>query len=587
MFKKPPSTKTSSPLRSSERRKLRNSLASRFSVEQNIADDLFPDPIYSAKFKTHLDQPGVLYLDSSGNARWFTVSHSEELVPSVFTLIKHPNLLPSFWTGAGVVPALLNGADLMAPGVIHHPKDVSESQLVSICRYSRDPASGDARLSSPVAVGRAAMSGASLTTTAKGKAVLVLTTWKDALWDIGTKADGDLPDFPLKVSEAESQELEQSLVTESSSSPPPVEEQISPLQFRVCSPQEISELLRISLVHAITKVAQSELTFPITSSTFSSSFVLPSRPAFPSALLHVEEPINPLDIGIKGSTHKTFAAFLKSAEKENLLTLKQPQKHSNQTDILITSVNTSHPAISELPSFQSLGDIEQKAAKKAERERVENDANMKHAQNVEVNILFMPHGKTLPLFEKIGRTTATYTVEELKQVLSTYIAKNQLANPEKQAFVNLDTLLESSISSKAKFETEIGMKREELVAAIVAEMQEWYEIRAPGKEVLRKKGTINPIEIGVKMKQGNKAVTTIHGFEPFLVVEPNTLADNLRKLCAGSTSIGQIPGKPANAGVEVTVQGKQTTAVEAYLISKGIPKHWIKVKKDSQTKKKK
>lgn len=56
MFKKPPSNiKTSAPLRSSERRKLRNIIAATFSLEQEVVDsDLFPEPIFAAKFKTGL-----------------------------------------------------------------------------------------------------------------------------------------------------------------------------------------------------------------------------------------------------------------------------------------------------------------------------------------------------------------------------------------------------------------------------------------------------------------------------------------------------------------------------------------------------
>lgn len=88
-------------------------------------------------------------------------------------------------------------------------------------------------------------------------------------------------------------------------------------------------------------------------------------------------------------------------------------------------------------------------------------------------------------------------------------------------------------------------------------------------------------------------MTTCHGFEPFLIIQADSLAEDLRKLCAGSTSsqcfhchetsltvciVGPIPGKPASAGVEVSVQGKQTAAVANYLISnKGIPKRWVHI----------
>ncbi|EEB89986.1 hypothetical protein MPER_11865, partial [Moniliophthora perniciosa FA553] len=54
------------------------------------------------------------------------------------------------------------------------------------------------------------------------------------------------------------------------------------------------------------------------------------------------------------------------------------------------------------------------------------------------------------------------------------------------------------------------------------------------------------------------------------------------KVCAGaplvtSHSVSPIPGKPAGAGLEVLVQGKQAKAVTEYLLGKGVPKKWIEV----------
>jgi translation initiation factor 2D len=104
----------------------------------------------------------------------------------------------------------------------------------------------------------------------------------------------------------------------------------------------------------------------------------------------------------------------------------------------------------------------------------------------------------------------------------------------------------------------------------------------------------------MKVRQGRKAATLISGFEPFLVVDAEEMAEDLRKACAGATSgmsspvivvwsvtvffffvflrvVSPIPGKPAGSGNEVLVQGKQSTIVLEYLLGKGIPKKWIEV----------
>lgn len=76
------------------------------------------------------------------------------------------------------------------------------------------------------------------------------------------------------------------------------------------------------------------------------------------------------------------------------------------------------------------------------------------------------------------------------------------------------------------------------------------------------------------MRQGRKASTLTRGFEAFLI-DAEEMADELRKTCAGATSVSPVTGKGPNAGMEVLVQGKQAQAVSDYLTGKGVPKRWI------------
>ncbi|KAI6020570.1 hypothetical protein EDC04DRAFT_2736598 [Pisolithus marmoratus] len=51
------------------------------------------------------------------------------------------------------------------------------------------------------------------------------------------------------------------------------------------------------------------------------------------------------------------------------------------------------------------------------------------------------------------------------------------------------------------------------------------------------------------------------------------MAEELRRICAGSTGVSPLPGKPTRS--EVLVQGKQTKVVVDFLLSQGVPKKWI------------
>lgn len=137
MFKKPLSNiKTSAPLRSSDRRKLKQRVVTAYQISSEDGDLLVPDGIMSTKFSTHVDEHGVsrsvdttslthpsfvsdqvAYIDPEGNPLWFTIGKgNEELVPSVYTLWKKQDLLPFLTTPSAVIPILVGGADLMIPG---------------------------------------------------------------------------------------------------------------------------------------------------------------------------------------------------------------------------------------------------------------------------------------------------------------------------------------------------------------------------------------------------------------------------------------------------------------------------------------
>lgn len=79
-----------------------------------------------------------------------------------------------------------SGSDLMIPGVItilpshSHALPLKEDTLVCVVPY---------RSTVPVAVGRMAISSNQIRDGEKGKAVFTIQTYKDALWERGSKAD--------------------------------------------------------------------------------------------------------------------------------------------------------------------------------------------------------------------------------------------------------------------------------------------------------------------------------------------------------------------------------------------------------------
>ncbi|KAJ6482936.1 eukaryotic translation initiation factor SUI1 family protein [Mycena vitilis] len=598
MFKKSLNAKTSSPLRSSDRRKLKQRVVASFGISPEDGDLLVPEGILSVKFHTHLNEPGIAYLSPEGDPLWFTLGKgSDDLIPTVYTLWKRPKLLPFLSTPAAVIPVLVGGADLMIPGVVHLTPSLKEGQLVSISQYTHGE---NPTLSSPLSVGRMALPSDQIQAgrQEKGKAVYVLHTWKDHLWDMGSK-----PDVPEAVSFAAAPEPAQDMANDeqndNASPPPPSEHPGEEVPEEITAdttsaapsyaPNEISAFLHASLLQALSTLL-SELptsAFPISASIFYSTYVLPYRPAFPDSVLPIESgSLNPQDITIKTSGHKSLTAFLKSAEKASLLTLKAPPKHGQQTEVVVTGVNSSHPSVMAHRSYVTVKDIEAKAAKKAQREEQLKEEEQDSSHWVEIKELWKPHLRSVELFEAFGGSSKTlYELAEVRAMLNNYITSNTLVNPREQAYINLDSLLSTTIAPKPKKVkgTESVpaatpaefMKRDELTKRILEQMQSWHEVRVPRQDPVVKKGALKPIQVVVKIRQGRKASTLISGFEPFLVLSGEEMAEDLRKICAGATSVSPRGG--GVPGLEVLVQGKQANVVVDYLTTKGIPKKWIEV----------
>ncbi|PPQ97911.1 hypothetical protein CVT26_002997, partial [Gymnopilus dilepis] len=446
MFKKPLSNlKTSAPLRSSDRRKLKQRLVASYSLTPEEGDLLCPEGILSVKFSTHVGGHGVAYLDpESSDPLWFALGkHANvnptansnanandregELIPTVYTLWKKQDLLPFLSTPAAVVPILVGGADLMIPGgqfpfcllliIIHCPPSLPKDALVAIRQYSRKPqpqasSGSDSLPSLPV-----------LSPPLAGKAVLVLHTWKDCLWDMGRKGDGPGDTVLTSTGSADKEEEESEESGEESdeeeegeegaakdgdaaSPPPPSEPSDAPsppsqpqaggpssssvppsvstptIKY---TPAEISSLLTLALHQAISSTLKAlpPSAFPIPATQFYSNYILPSRPAFPWVVLppsssssgtgtgttnataassspskeQSDEPprVEP-EITIKSSTHKSLTAFLKSLEKSSPPLLSLKPAPSNKSDVVITAVNTTHPAVLAHKAFVTVGE---------------------------------------------------------------------------------------------------------------------------------------------------------------------------------------------------------------------------------------
>ncbi|KAF7974404.1 hypothetical protein HWV62_12252 [Athelia sp. TMB] len=573
MLQQPLKLKSSVHLQPSDRRQLKQRVLQAFPNVRELELELVPKELMLVGFKTHLDERGAVYLGPNGDPLWFTIGKdSEEIIPTIYTLWKHPDLLPTLTTVPEEIPALTGGENLsISKGPflsqthqhgdvhpIHHKLVVGVpaapplqlNQLVAIAQDFSTSASPKA--GPPLAVGRMTVSGEELSALVKkqGKRtkkhpVSVVHAWKDCLWGIGT--DTEVPE-PRDIAEAESD-------GEAIAEP---------------TPEEVTSILRTALLQSISSslLELPPSAFPIPADIFYNTHILPFRPAHPPFT-------TPIDI--KGSSHKSLAAFLKAAEKEGLLQLKERRMHKN-TELLVACVYEQEGTAAHQEHTTSQ-DVNEKWAGKAKAAKTEKKPN-KPSKVKEMRIKEYRKASSqqaVAFVEAAGGDADTlYTMPGLERLITGYVASQNLTNANNAACVDVDDLLRATIAWEKQGHKTEDIKfimRSKLTQRIMFKFQPWHKICVDGHDPVAREGPVKPISVVVKARNGDVS-TRVSGFEPYMI-EADFLANELNTICASADS--GSPAQPeSKKGRAVLVRGNHIVVVEELLVSMGVPKRCIK-----------
>ncbi|KAG0034936.1 hypothetical protein BGZ82_005547 [Podila clonocystis] len=614
MFKKPvASLKSFSPLRSSDKRKLRDEILASFpelkEMESPIPDTpintvITPEGLQSAKFTSYIEEPGTLYTDAEGIPLWFKISSSKKdslIVPSLYMIWKFPTLIPGLTTWNPVVDKLKNGADLMIPGVITantEIPDIEEGSLVVIlARGNRYP----------LAIGTMAVSGKVIassrgTVPPKGKAVHILHVHEDQLWILGNKQnlpsdwasgpkpglgdeyestdgeDGDATDEDDVWEQADSletnvvvdvkgkgrAELDDAPVTEGCEGQQATNEVRTPIEAEpivVLSTAEVDQALSEALLQAlkfkITEANSKEL-LPMNASTLYSSYVLPNRSRGRTA-----------EADIKKSSWKKLAKWLKAAEKQDLVKCKEIKG-----ELFLLGVSWNHP---QLKAFAGHKTVEMEAVRQAKAEaraQADQQANNSNSKVLEVMEAYRPNGNSVSLFENTNRSKdGYYTLQELRAILAEYFKEHNLADPKNQRVIRLDETLREALLRKG--ENFDRIPRDQTSDRLAGNMVLHHFVGYKGQPIKFVKGGVKSILITQEIRTGRKTITKVSGLEHFMI-DVDGFGQEIQVLCASSVAITPLVGASPKLNLrEVMVQGPQLKNVTAVLQEKGVPKKCI------------
>lgn len=610
------------PLRSSDRRRTADQIIAEYELKpktqndttpedkaaataetSNLRNALLPDNVQSARFTTthgpDLKQvSGTVYVGThpgdEQRVLWFKIE--DTLYPTVYTLWRNPGILPLLHTPDFVVNKLQGGADLMTPGLQNGPPFPAKAKKGAIVAVAslENP-------SVPVTVGRCEIDVSALGSTqgTRGHAVQTMHWAGDEIWSYSTsnKPGQSPPDhldgwLPEDVNEDDiagqtasltlADEGEGGVAVGGDAAGQEVEEEEQEEVIPMTT-KEIDDAFRKAFLygvyhHVTTNHSQPNygLVYPLSQSFVMANLVQPFLPAY--------TPHQANQLQIKKTSYKNIRKFIKSFDKEKII--KSKERDGNETTII--DIDFQDKAFKDfkpyrLPKKENLSGTAQGHGTKPTTTTEPDSQDPSIGQRLTKQDLYKPKDRLLPLFAAAPQSQTYFTAQEIRPLITAYIETNNLISPTNKRLITLNPDLANALfDGSERLDKEVLAKgsvpRDALIDRILSASVPHYTITSstsPSTPSKPKSGSCPKIKITLETRSGNKTATKISGLENYFIA-PQPLADELRKTCAGSTSVEQLQGSsPRNPVMEIMVQGPQRDAVIKALERRGVRGQWV------------
>lgn len=632
-----PQIKPLSPLKSSDRRRTADQIIADFGIQipsdpgadpedravatanlTALRKSLLPENALSARFTTttgpDLKQvSGTVFVGShegtNGEQRVLWVKIGNNMYPTVYTLWHIPHIVPLLYTPLVVVEKLQAGADLMTPGLQRgppFPTKATKGAVVAIASLEVPTV--------PMAVGTCEIDVSSLGPVQgmKGSAVSMLHWAGDELWswsstgkqgteppatiaawdtDNGTETNISQGTAAISLDDHDggipiNSDLEQDIVI-ASKHPRSNQHIIDVVDEKELTTKEIDDAFKNAFLYGVRHYMDHNkhqtnygLEFPLSQSHVMSQLVQPFLPTYTSA--------RTASLQMKKSSWKTIKKFIRYLDKQMIVKCKD----RDGNEVVIMDIDFNDRQVESFVPYR----LPKKESQAPSDVSVEPSSNKEApaSQKFKVVSLLRPKEKLAPIFQDLkADPRGLYTPAEMRQLLMTYIESENLINPRNKRLVNInpqiaETFLGSTAADNAILSS--GMiPRDALVERMVSLSSPFHAILGEDANISDAKPKAGPppkIQITLETRSGNKTVSKVHGLEAYQIA-PQPLADELRKACAGSTSVDKLQGSsPKHPVMEVMVQGPQKDAIIKALEKRGVDKSWIEVVDKTKGKKK-
>ncbi|CAF1402779.1 unnamed protein product [Adineta ricciae] len=577
MFRKDFKSKGNTQVKSSDRKKLRQQFQQTFpSIPDDILSLIIPlgkgEDFTSCKLL--LSTGDDIFVYSTNKTPWFFVvedieNKKERILPTVYLLWKYPDLLSlKFHTHKHVFSKLMNGADLMLPGLILPPggitlytfRHIKRDDLCAIClddnRY-------------PIGIGQTTMDGEDMYMSGmKGRGIALIHLYQDALWNFGPRSEVPY-EKESRILFVTDQEAVETITDEQTAAAAATTTTIAEASADIgalnindeattasipeecCDhPESMDEILDAIFFYLCQRKAKS-YELPLLASHFYTV---------------MQDCVPGLTLDLKLSSHKKFGKFLQHQQQiHNLISLEETKPGV----LAIISFNLTKNE--QLDHFRTPAWLKAYLAKASNATAAATEAEHPIVKYTfpTVTELWKSNSR---VNELLGCSTSTHYLrsDEIRQAARSYVIRNSL-NEDKQ--VKLDAVL-ARIFKKLDPSTKlIGWN--ELNTAVFDAMTPCTELLFSHLEQpIRMNGHIQPIELEC-IDRNRKRQTFIRHLDVYQI-DLNELCKRIRQGASVSAVINEAD-ESKRTGRVVMAQGNQISFVTRLLKDDfGIPSKYIK-----------
>eukprot|EP00042_Codosiga_hollandica_P055357 m.772326 g.772326 ORF g.772326 m.772326 type:complete len:679 (+) comp59097_c0_seq6:634-2670(+) len=625
MFLKNFRTKSTVNVRSSDKRKMRSDMSEQCpALSSADLDSIFPpkEDITMVKIYLASGESATIYCRGE-QAVLFSAPHPTTtaplLLPTLYTLWAHPNLLPAFTTTDFVIGKLQGGAELMLPGVIK-PRQGPQGFGAFERGSPRVVNTIDARgvNIAPAAIGFTTISSAHFKSQTEflegelaGPCLHVLHCVGDFLWQFGTKMARPFILAPADAFETSDDEESSAQAQPGKTTAPSTEPdagadipEIPMIETLTISEgneeRDESDTFEVTELTTGTDAGKSQDALAdegaATHSDSEQEAVLPSLVAATTVPAQEEPPLfQDMDEVIKYSFVRALCSKVTKADLPILVSTffsthmlpSRPQgveldvKKSSYKKIgkfLAAMQEAGAVVVKQLSEgVDSIVDLNRQTDIVREMKRrhpgiTDEDApepvdptQVRYSKKVVFRESFKPVALLRELFidvQPYEEDGPTYTKEQLRDVLAKYIQARDLVDKTNKRVIVLDPLLCDALYA-GDAEKPTHVMRDVLSKVFVAQAQPYYRLLLGNKLSPLKKGTPPKIQFLVERRTGSKLVTIVRNLEMYNIDLPE-MAKDIQHSAATSATLVDVPGDHRGSK-QLLVMGSLVDLISAYL----------------------